>query len=280
MDITTLQTFLAAAATGSFAGAARRVHASPSSVTERIKQLEHRLGARLFERDKRGCRLTAAGRKFAGPAQQSVRAWEVAQYEVSLPEQYTRSVSLGGQYTLWNERLTGWLGEFRKTVPDVAFKVSAGSSARLNRDLADGFLDMAVMYDPVFRREIGSERLFEDRLVLVSAAPEGAWLENYVRIEWGQSLGVEIASRMNISPSAGLVLDLGNRSANWLIDQKMSGFMPERIVSHHLRSRVLRLVPDTPSFNYPGYVCWRRDLSTELATQIITSLLAVDFDSG
>ncbi|MEH6759507.1 MAG: LysR family transcriptional regulator, partial [Parasphingorhabdus sp.] len=49
MDIIAFRTFLAAAETGSFAGAAQRVNASPSSVTERIKQLEHHLGARLFD---------------------------------------------------------------------------------------------------------------------------------------------------------------------------------------------------------------------------------------
>lgn len=272
MDITTFRTFLAAAATGSFAGAAQRVNASPSSVTERIKQLEHHLGARLFERDKRGCRLTAAGRKFEASAQQAVRAWDIARHEVSLPEEFTQSVAFGGQYALWPSMLTNWLGDVCAQMPHIAFRATAGASARLNRELADGFLDIAVMYDPLFRRDIGLEKLFEDRLVLVSAAADGKWRDHYVRIEWGLALGVEIAARLELTPAAGLVLDLGHRSAYWLIEQKMAGFMPERIVQNHIESGELRLVEDVPSFAYPAYVCWRRDLEAELAADLILSL--------
>ncbi|APG62030.1 LysR family transcriptional regulator [Sphingorhabdus lutea] len=274
MDIISFRTFLAAAATGSFAGAAKRIHASPSSVTERIKQLEYRLGAKLFERDKRGCRLTAAGRKFMGPAQQSVRAWEIAQHEVSIPENFTKSISMGGQYALWGAELTGWLATARKQMPHIAFRVTAGASARLNRDLSDGFLDIAAMYDPVFRPDIGTEKLFDDRLILVSAAHEDNWRENYVRIEWGQHLGVEIASRMDIEPSAGLVLDLGKRSANWLIEQKMSGFMPERVVMPHLKNGQLKIVPDALSFDYPAYICWRRDVDPQIIADLVLSIKA------
>lgn len=272
MDIISFRTFLAAASTGSFSSAAQRVNASASSVTERIKQLEYRLGAKLFERDKRGCRLTAAGRKFMDPARQSVRSWEIAQHDVSLPEEFTHSVAFAGQYALWRTMLTEWLFEARSALPHIAFRASAGASARLNRDLADGFLDMAVLYDPVFRRDISSEKLFDDKLVLVSGASDDNWRKHYVRIEWGQSLGVEIASRLNITPAAGLVIDLGNQSARWLIDQKMCGFMPKKLVRSQLDSGALRLVEDVPDFDYPAYVCWRRDLSPELATNLVLSL--------
>ena len=165
MDIKTFETFLAAAATGSFAGAAERVHASPSSVTERIKQLEYRLGTKLFERDKRGCRLTASGRKFMAPARQAIRAWEFARHEVALPEQFTHSLAIGGQYFLWEGLLMDWLSDIRGDMPDLALRASAGSWARLNRDLAEGTVDMIVVHNPVFRRDISSEPLFEDDLV-------------------------------------------------------------------------------------------------------------------
>lgn len=269
MDISAFRTFLAAAATGSFAGAAQRVHASPSSVTERIKQLEHRLGARLFERDKRGCRLTAAGRRFMEPARQAVRAWDIARHDISLPDEFTRSVSVGGQYALWRDLLIDWLEEARVSLPDVAFRVTAGAAARLNRDLAEGFLDMAILYDPVFRKDVASVELFDDRLILVSGVKQGDWHNRYVEIVWGQGLSVEIASQLNLAPEAGLVLDLGNQSARFLIDQEMCGFMPERLVKHHLASGELVHVEDVPSFDYPAYVCWRRDMDALLAAQLV-----------
>ena len=272
MDIVAFRTFLAAAETGSFAGAAQRINASPSSVTERIKQLEHHLGARLFDRDKRGCRLTAAGRKFMEPAQQSIRAWEIAQHVVSLPEQYARSIAIGGQYALWAAMLTGWLASVREILPDVAFRVTTGASRRLNRDIRDGFLDMVILYDPLFGRGIRSEKLFDDRLILITGNDGDNWRDHYVRIEWGQNLGAEITSQLNIKPAAGLVLDLGNQSARWLIEQRMCGFMPQRLVQKHLDDGCLRRIENIPDFDYPAFVCWRNDIDPDLASDILRSL--------
>ena len=272
MDITTFQTFLAAAATGSFAGAAQRVNASPSSVTERIKQLEYRLGTKLFVRDKRGCQLTSAGRKFMGPARQAVRAWEFAQHDVALPERFTRSLSFGGQYFLWDGQLMDWLAEVRDLLPDLAIRTTAGAWARLNRDLAEGALDLIVLHDPIFRRDIGAEPLFEDQLVMVTGGEPSQWRESFVRIDWGRSLGIEIASRLDIAPQAGLVLDLGSRSAMWLARHKMAGYMPARAVETMLADGRLSRVEEAPVFDFPAYVCWRRDLDAQLAAEVVLSL--------
>jgi DNA-binding transcriptional LysR family regulator len=271
MDISTFQTFLAAAATGSFSGAAKRVNASPSSVTERIKQLEYRLGTTLFVRDKRGCSLTPAGEKFMAPARQAVRAWEVARHEVSLPERFERSLSFGGQYFLWDRLLLGWLDNVQNAVPDLALRVTAGAWTRLNRDLAEGELDMIVVHDPVFRRDINAERLFEDRLILVTAGDPKNWKEDFVRVDWGRSLGLEIASRLGVAPETGLVLDLGQRSAKWLIANKQAGYMPEYLVAPQLRTGELKLVEGTPIFEFPAYVCWRDDLDPALAAEVVLS---------
>lgn len=274
MDITAFRTFLAAAATGSFTGAAQRVHASPSSVTERIKQLEHRLGARLFDRDKRGCRLTLAGRKFLEPAQKAVRAWDIARHDVSLPAEFSSSVSIGGQYALWRHVLLDWLAEARTVLPDIAFRVTAGAPLRLNRDLAEGFLDLVVLYDPVFRKDIASKKLFDDELILVSGVKGEDWQSRYVSIEWGQNLAAEIASELDIAPESGLVLDLGNQSARWLIEQEMCGYMPERLVSGHIARNELHRVENVPSFDYPAHICWRRDMDARVASQLVGTLRA------
>ncbi|NNC58800.1 MAG: LysR family transcriptional regulator [Erythrobacter sp.] len=272
MDIVSFQTFLAAAATGSFSGAAQRVNASPSTVTERIKQLEHRLGTRLFNRDKRGCQLTAAGERFMAPARQAVRAWEFARHDVSLPERFTRSITFGGQYFLWDGPLMDWLGRVREEIPDLALQTTAGAWTRLNRDLAEGALDMIVVHDPVFRRDIGAEPLFDDRLVLVSGGDPEQWRDNFVRIDWGRSLGIEIAARIDVAPQAGLVLDLGSRSAVWLARHRMAGYLPARAVQPLLDEGRLALVKDAPEFDFPAYACWRRDLDPQLAAEILLSL--------
>jgi DNA-binding transcriptional LysR family regulator len=56
-----LKIFVAAAQTGSFGGAARRLQTTQPTITRRIDDLEVRLGARLFDRGLRGVSLTRAG---------------------------------------------------------------------------------------------------------------------------------------------------------------------------------------------------------------------------
>ncbi len=58
------------ARTGSLRRAAERLHVTASAVQRRIEDIEHDLGAALFERSAAGMRLTTAGGLF--PAMDSV----------------------------------------------------------------------------------------------------------------------------------------------------------------------------------------------------------------
>lgn len=271
MDIVTFRTFLAAASTGSFAAAAQRVNASPSAVTERIKQLEFRLGARLFERSKKGCELTPAGIRFMGPAAQVIRAWEYGQHEAALPEEIKGSFAFGCQYALWTLVVKPWFKTISKDHPDIAFRASTGSPVRLNRDMADGILDMAILYDPVYRNNIVLEELFRDKLILVTATPDIPWRENYVRFRWGQGIGAKIALKLGTMPGAGLILDLGLQAIAWMIDEKSSGYVPARLCQAEIAAGNLYHVADSPEFDFPAYICWRTGVDGDIAKPLIES---------
>lgn len=60
----TLRAFEAAARHGSFARAAEELHVTAAAVSQRIKELEERLGVGLFERRPRGVAVTEAGRRY------------------------------------------------------------------------------------------------------------------------------------------------------------------------------------------------------------------------
>lgn len=61
LDPRALRTFLAVCRESSISGAARVLNISQPSVSVAISQLEHQLGATLFERSRAGIRLTPAG---------------------------------------------------------------------------------------------------------------------------------------------------------------------------------------------------------------------------
>lgn len=71
-----LRVFLALAESGHFTRAAERLGMSQSSLSAALGKLERLLGARLFDRHTRACRLTDAGTALLPAAQRLVADWE------------------------------------------------------------------------------------------------------------------------------------------------------------------------------------------------------------
>jgi LysR family carnitine catabolism transcriptional activator len=70
--LTQITTFLAVAETRSFRLAAERLRVSPPAVSARIRELEERLGVRLFDRTTRSVVPTAEGRRLGAAALQAL----------------------------------------------------------------------------------------------------------------------------------------------------------------------------------------------------------------
>ncbi len=87
MDVPRLEAFLEVARLGSMRGAARSLHLGQPALSARIVALEDELGARVFERTKRGVRLTLAGRALVPHAERALEAIEAGRSAVSQVEQ-------------------------------------------------------------------------------------------------------------------------------------------------------------------------------------------------
>lgn len=271
MDLAQLRTFIAAAETGSFLAAAAVVHASSSAVTERIAALEHRVGARLFDRSRKGCLLTAAGEAFLPRARTMISVWDISCAEAAIPPQFTEKVRIGGQFSLWPSFLIDWSERLREERPQLAMTLVAGSANRLNRDLGAGLVDLAILYKPQLGPLLEARRVFTDRLVLVRSAHLARWQDGWVDIDWGEELRMQFANLVDLASGTGVQLDLGGLAIRWLEEAEAAGYVPEHLAQKALARGSLVVVDDMPTFDFPILAVWNTAQS-QLAEPLAGSL--------
>jgi DNA-binding transcriptional LysR family regulator len=141
-DLSDLETFVAAANTGSFAAVARRMSISPAMVGRRIQALEERYGAKLIERTTRSHRLTAIGGQFLEKAVEIIESVGELD-ELARPEDARLSgrVRLTAPTTLGIKHLARIISQFSASHPHVTIEMSLSDRAV---DLITGGFDLAV----------------------------------------------------------------------------------------------------------------------------------------
>ena len=81
MDLQKLRGFYWAAQLGSLSAAARKIHLGQSAVSHQLKSLETELGAKLYERSRRGIRLTPEGLRLLEYARSVIQSVDDLQEE-------------------------------------------------------------------------------------------------------------------------------------------------------------------------------------------------------
>ena len=258
MDIEQARTFLEIAETGTFVKAAERLNITQSTASMRIKALEESLGRPLFVRSKAGAQLTAAGQQFRRYATTLVRAWQQARQDVALPPGFEAVLGVGGQYSLWDRLLIKWLPWIRKAVPDVAVRAEVGTPEELMRQLAEGLLDIAVMYSPQSRTGFVIEPLFHDRLVMVSTDRDEppAITKRYIFVDWGPNFSAGHGQAFPDFATPAVSISIGLLGLAYLLESGGTAFFPIRVVRPHLEAGRLHLVRDAPQFRRPAYAVY------------------------
>jgi DNA-binding transcriptional LysR family regulator len=267
MDITLLKTFLEVAATGSFVSASERLYVTQSAVSLRIQRLEDSLGKAMFTRSKAGAEMTNAGREFERYALSMIRVWEEARQQVAIPEGFTRSLTIGAQYSLWPRLGFRWIDRLQEAAPDLNIRAELGMPDRLTRFLTEGIMQVGLLYMPQLRPGLSAEEVMEEELVLVASYPDADMdhLQDYVFVDWGPEFVGAHALVLPELTNPGLTFSLGAMVAEYVINRKASAYLPARYVKKYLDSGQLHLVADAPRFPYPVWAVWRDDLDPELA---------------
>ncbi|KQS97793.1 MULTISPECIES: LysR family transcriptional regulator [unclassified Rhizobium] len=170
MQIELIETFLDLMETRSFNRTAERLNITQSTVSHRVKALEAQFDRKLFTRNKGGTAPTASGLRFLDHARALQRQWHEATRAVENAGTYERSMRLGIQHDLAEAFAGRWLAAVRTDLPAISIYMEADYSIQMNRDLAAGDLDLAILYTPHYLPDLYYERIGEVSYMLVSTS--------------------------------------------------------------------------------------------------------------
>lgn len=171
MDFAVIEAFVAAAERGGFTRAAEALHLSQPAFSRRIGLLEAELRQPLFERGRRGARLTDAGRTFLPHAQAALaRLRDGAAALEALAEGDAGRVTLAIVGTLASTGLTARLGRFRAAHPRVRVLLRTGSSAEVSSLVRRGEAALGLRYFADPTPDVVSRLVSREPFLVVAAA--------------------------------------------------------------------------------------------------------------
>ncbi|MES2957006.1 MAG: LysR family transcriptional regulator [Pseudomonadota bacterium] len=265
MDITLERTFLEIVASGSFFRASERLHVTQTAVSARVKSLESMLGRQLFVRNKSGATLTAAGDQFVRHASALIQAWEHARQQVAVPPGRSAMLTIGCEASLWDPLMLNWLLWMRTRATHLALRTEVGLPADLLGRVANGTLDIAVLYAPQQRPGVQIELLLEEKLVFVTTSRQGRTPtpDTYVHVDWGPEFAAQHSLAYPELSSAAVSASLGPLGLGYVLAAGGAGYFRMAVVRDHLKAGRLHFVKGAPEFSYPAYAVHSANVSAD-----------------
>lgn len=168
MELRHVESFLVVAETLNFHRAAERLSISQPALSRQIQQLEESLNARLFTRDKKRVELTPSGTYLLRQGQELVAFADRLSSEVRQAwKAGEETLSLGYTEAVMASFLPGLLGKLRREQPTSNLRLASGHSDFLEREVADGRLDAALVSLPTTRPELDCVEVATEKMGVV-----------------------------------------------------------------------------------------------------------------
>ncbi|TNF88333.1 MAG: LysR family transcriptional regulator [Gammaproteobacteria bacterium] len=247
MDTELLRTFLEVRKTRHFARAAENLFITQAAVSARIRQLEDRIGHRLFTRDRRNIQLTAAGRELVPYAESILDTWHKALLETGaggLP-----LLVIGCLASLREIYLDDWLLSLVEGNVVPRLELESLNTLETIRRARDGSLDVGMVYEAPRAPDLWVEALTTFELELVATKDGvvfGSDLENYVHVDWGTSLGAAQDTQQPGVIGTRARLDSAVLARKMVLAVGGCAFLPRPLVADDIESGVLHRVSDSP----------------------------------
>jgi LysR family transcriptional regulator, hydrogen peroxide-inducible genes activator len=167
MELYQMRYFATVAETGNFSRAAELNGISQPSLSQQIKNLERELGHKLFHRLGRRTVLTEAGQVYLDRVRLILQSVEDASRELKDSPTLERRIRVGAVPTLAPYLLPVLLERCRERHPNLIVHTHEDFRPDLVRGVVDGYLDLAVIPQPVKEPRAFVESLYREPLLLV-----------------------------------------------------------------------------------------------------------------
>lgn len=166
MELTQLRYFVVIARNGSLSKAARELHVSQPALSRSLAKLEEELGQPIFERRPRSMALTDAGVLLLQKALDVINILDDVKSEIR-DDGKTGRLRIGAIPTVAPYLLPGLLRKYSKKYPDVSVEVTELVTEDLIKSCEYGEVDLAILALPIAAKNLDTEKLFEEELLLV-----------------------------------------------------------------------------------------------------------------
>ena len=182
IDTSLLRAFVAAAETGGMTSAARLVNLTQAAVSQQVKRLEDTFGRQLFERDRRGLRLTPSGERLLVRARRLLALNDEVWALMTAPD-FTGEVRLGVPHDIVGPYMPPVLKSFDQAWPGVRVSLDCRTSVNLLRALERREVDLILTTEHACAPH--GETLLPDPLVWVGARDGRAWKRDPLPVSIG-----------------------------------------------------------------------------------------------
>jgi LysR family nitrogen assimilation transcriptional regulator len=258
MDLRQFRYFVQVARRENFHKASDDLRVAQSALTRQIQHLESELGFLLFDRIKRGVRLTAAGQRLLERSQHILaevdRLKENLQIEAHVP---SGPVSLAAPPSIGRLLFSKLAQTFLKSYPKVNLSLQEGWTSNVLGQLRRGELDLAIVTDPQPDPLLEYTLLFTESLYLVGRPDDPRLKKRSLGVSGLKDIPLVMTSKDNRSRQlienaaakegarldVRLELESPETLNHLLLSGRIYGLLPYSSIVRDARARRLGAVP-------------------------------------
>jgi DNA-binding transcriptional LysR family regulator len=259
-DLRQLEIFCKILELKSFSKAAESIGLSQASVSERMANLEKKIGVKLFDRLGREIQPNKIGKLLY---QQAKKLLEMKQRTCLELEEFLDihrgDIKIGGSTIPGEYILPKILGSFKNQYPDITVKLQIADSNEISIQVSEGVLELGIVGSKSKIKCLTYKKLWEDELVLAVSSSHRWSSKNPISIKElsqepfifresgsGTKQMIEdlLKSKADLS-SFTIVAELGSSTAikEGLKHNLGISFISKRAISSEIKAKTLKIIP-------------------------------------